>query len=146
MRTCLGQLLAVLAAHLPTGASVLELGAGAGVGTAWIACGLLPRDDVTLIIIEKDPQTAALAACGPGRSSLTCGLPLMPATVAFGMADATLSGRGPASGCGPSTEGRSMAARPRRVIFWVILSIIAAICLVIGAFWLYAIVTGGKYM
>ena len=39
-----------------------------------------------------------------------------------------------------------MAARPRRVIFWVILSIIAAICLVIGTFWLYAIVTGGKYM
>jgi hypothetical protein len=34
------------------------------------------------------------------------GSPLMPATVAFGMADATLSGRGPASGCGPSTEGR----------------------------------------
>jgi hypothetical protein len=28
----------------------------------------------------------------------------------------------------------------------VMLSIIAAICLVIGAFWLYAIVTGGKYM
>jgi demethylmenaquinone methyltransferase/2-methoxy-6-polyprenyl-1,4-benzoquinol methylase len=59
-----GQLLAVLAAHLPTGASVLELGTGAGVGTAWIACGLLPRDDVTVITIEKDPQTAALAACG----------------------------------------------------------------------------------
>jgi hypothetical protein len=39
-----------------------------------------------------------------------------------------------------------MAARPQRVIFWVILSSIAAICLVIGSFWLYAIVTGGKYM
>ena len=39
-----------------------------------------------------------------------------------------------------------MAARPQGVIFWVILSIVAAICLVIGAFWLYAIVTGGKYM
>jgi hypothetical protein len=74
------------------------------------------------------------------------GSPLIPATIALGMADATLSGRGPASGCGPSTEGRSMTARPQRVIFWVILSIIAAICLVIGAFWLYAIVTGGKYM
>jgi predicted O-methyltransferase YrrM len=59
-----GQLLAVLAAHLPTGASVLELGTGAGIGTAWIASGLLPRDDVTVITIEKDPQTAALAACG----------------------------------------------------------------------------------
>jgi hypothetical protein len=74
------------------------------------------------------------------------GLPIDAATAAFGMADATLSGRGPASGCGPSTERPSMVARPRRVIFWVILSIIAAICLVIGAFWLYAIVTGGKYM
>jgi predicted O-methyltransferase YrrM len=49
---------------LPTDAGVLELGTGAGVGTAWIACGLLPRDDVTVITIEKDPQTAALAACG----------------------------------------------------------------------------------
>jgi hypothetical protein len=39
-----------------------------------------------------------------------------------------------------------MAPRSQRVIFWVILSIVAAVCLVIGAFWLYAIVTGGKYM
>jgi hypothetical protein len=70
----------------------------------------------------------------------------MPATVAFGIADATLSGRGPGIRLRSSTEGRSMAARPQRVIFWVMLSIIAAICLVIGAFWLYAIVTGGKYM
>ncbi len=38
-----GQLLAVLAAHLPAGARVLELGTGTGVGTAWIPCGLLPR-------------------------------------------------------------------------------------------------------
>jgi predicted O-methyltransferase YrrM len=59
-----GQLLAVLAAHLPAGARVLELGTGAGVGTAWIACGLLPRTDVTVSTIEKDPQTAALAARG----------------------------------------------------------------------------------
>lgn len=59
-----GQLLAVLAAHLPAGARVLEFGTGAGVGTAWIASGLLPRADVTVITIEKDPQTAALAAHG----------------------------------------------------------------------------------
>ena len=59
-----GQLLAVLAAHLPAGAHVLELGTGAGVGTAWIACGLLPRTDVTVTTIEKDPQMAALAARG----------------------------------------------------------------------------------
>lgn len=43
---------------------MLELGTGAGVGTAWIACGLLPRTDVTVTTIEKDRQTAALAARG----------------------------------------------------------------------------------
>jgi len=59
-----GQLLAVLAAHLPAGARVLELGTGAGVGTAWITWGLLPRADVTVTTIEQDPQTAALAAQG----------------------------------------------------------------------------------
>ncbi len=59
-----GQLLAVLAAHLPAGARVLELGTGAGVGTAWIAGGLLPRTDVTVTTIERDPQMAALAARG----------------------------------------------------------------------------------
>jgi demethylmenaquinone methyltransferase/2-methoxy-6-polyprenyl-1,4-benzoquinol methylase len=59
-----GQLLAVLAAHLPFAARVLELGTGAGVGTAWITSGLPPRTDVTVTTIEKDPQTAALAARG----------------------------------------------------------------------------------
>jgi predicted O-methyltransferase YrrM len=59
-----GQLLAVLAAHLPAGARVLELGTGTGVGTAWIASGLLPRADVMVITVERDPQTAALAARG----------------------------------------------------------------------------------
>jgi predicted O-methyltransferase YrrM len=59
-----GQLLAALAAHLPAGARVLELGTGTGVGTAWIASGLLPRTDVIVITAEKDPATAALAARG----------------------------------------------------------------------------------
>jgi predicted O-methyltransferase YrrM len=59
-----GRLLAVLAAHLPEGARVLELGTGAGVGTAWIVSGLLPRTDVTLTSVEKDPGTAAVAAGG----------------------------------------------------------------------------------
>ena len=52
----------MLCAHLPAGARVLELGTGTGVGTAWIVSGLLPRTDVTVITVEKDRQTAALAA------------------------------------------------------------------------------------
>jgi len=59
-----GRLLAVLAAHLPDGARVLELGTGTGVGTAWIVSGLLPREDVTVTSVEKDPAHATLAAGG----------------------------------------------------------------------------------
>jgi predicted O-methyltransferase YrrM len=59
-----GRFLAVLAAHLPARAKVLELGTGAGAGTAWISSGLLPRTDVTVTTIENDRQTAALAARG----------------------------------------------------------------------------------
>jgi len=69
-----GRLLAVLAAHLPEGARVLELGTGTGVGTAWIVSGLLPRTDVTVTSVEKDPVTAAAAASGywPSFVSLRC--------------------------------------------------------------------------
>jgi demethylmenaquinone methyltransferase/2-methoxy-6-polyprenyl-1,4-benzoquinol methylase len=59
-----GRLLAVLAAHLPARAKVLELGTGAGMGTAWITSGLLPRADVTVITVENDHRMAALAARG----------------------------------------------------------------------------------
>ncbi len=59
-----GRLLAVLAAHLPARAKVLELGTGAGVGAAWITSGLLPRTDVTLTTVDNDRQTTALAARG----------------------------------------------------------------------------------
>jgi predicted O-methyltransferase YrrM len=59
-----GGLLAVLAAHLPAGSRVLELGTGAGVGTAWIVSGLLPRTDVTVTTVERDARTALLASQG----------------------------------------------------------------------------------
>lgn len=59
-----GQLLSVLAAHLPASTRVLELGTGTGVGTAWIVSGLLPRTDVTVTSVELSPENAALAAEG----------------------------------------------------------------------------------
>lgn len=69
-----GRLLAVLAAHLPAGARVLELGTGTGAGTAWITSGLLPRTDVAVLTVEKEPATAAMAARGnwPGFVELRC--------------------------------------------------------------------------
>jgi predicted O-methyltransferase YrrM len=57
-----GRLLAALAAALPPGGRVLELGTGVGVGTAWLVSGLLPRTDAGLVSVELDPDTAALAA------------------------------------------------------------------------------------
>jgi predicted O-methyltransferase YrrM len=57
-----GALLAVLAAAVPAGGRILELGTGAGVGTAWIASGLASRTDVEVVTVEHDQATADLAA------------------------------------------------------------------------------------
>jgi demethylmenaquinone methyltransferase/2-methoxy-6-polyprenyl-1,4-benzoquinol methylase len=55
-----GRLLSVLAAAVPWGGRVLELGTGAGVGLAWIVHGLGQRSDVEVISIEIDPERAAV--------------------------------------------------------------------------------------
>lgn len=57
-----GALLAVLAAAVPAGGRVLELGTGAGVGTAWITHGLADRTDVDVVTVDNDPAVADLAA------------------------------------------------------------------------------------
>jgi demethylmenaquinone methyltransferase/2-methoxy-6-polyprenyl-1,4-benzoquinol methylase len=57
-----GRLLATLAAAVPERGRVLEIGTGTGVGTAWLASGLLPRADVTVTTIERDPERARSAA------------------------------------------------------------------------------------
>jgi predicted O-methyltransferase YrrM len=57
-----GTMLAILAAHLRPQARVLELGTGAGVGIGWIVSGLLPRTDVQVVTVERDPRLARIAA------------------------------------------------------------------------------------
>jgi predicted O-methyltransferase YrrM len=57
LRSCeeeTGRILAVLAASLPPGARVFEMGTGAGVGLAWIVHGLGSRRDVDVVTVERD--------------------------------------------------------------------------------------------
>jgi predicted O-methyltransferase YrrM len=60
-----GRLLMVLAAAVPLFGRVLEMGSGAGVGTAWLATGLERRPDVEAISVEQDPRLIELARTGP---------------------------------------------------------------------------------
>jgi demethylmenaquinone methyltransferase/2-methoxy-6-polyprenyl-1,4-benzoquinol methylase len=59
-----GQLLAVLAAAVPPGGRILEMGTGAGVGTAWLTEGLAGRTDAAIVSVEVNPQVAAIARAG----------------------------------------------------------------------------------
>lgn len=70
-----GRLLAVLAAAVPVGGSVLELGTGVGVGTSWLVHGLSGRDDAGVLTVEHDTRTAAIAAEGdwPGWVEIMTG-------------------------------------------------------------------------
>lgn len=54
-----GRLLAVLAASVRPGGHILEIGTGAGVGTAWIVSGLGGRTDVSLLSTEIDDALLA---------------------------------------------------------------------------------------
>jgi predicted O-methyltransferase YrrM len=60
-----GRLLAVLAAAVPPGGRILEIGTGVGVGLAWIVTGLAGRDDVEVVSIEADPRLSTAAAVWP---------------------------------------------------------------------------------
>jgi predicted O-methyltransferase YrrM len=51
-----GRLLTVLAAAVPSGGRLLEIGTGVGVGTAWIVAGLDERTDVEVLSVEIDPR------------------------------------------------------------------------------------------
>lgn len=60
-----GALLAVLSAAVPASGRILELGTGAGVGTAWLVHGLAARTDVEVVTVDNDQATADLAAQAP---------------------------------------------------------------------------------
>lgn len=60
-----GELLATLAAAVPVGGTIVELGTGAGVGLAWLVHGIGARRDLTLFTVDIDaPLQAATAAAG----------------------------------------------------------------------------------
>jgi predicted O-methyltransferase YrrM len=54
-----GRLLATLAAAVPPDGRILELGTGAGVGTAWLASGLGSDRPAELVTVERDKDLAA---------------------------------------------------------------------------------------
>ncbi|MCX5610104.1 class I SAM-dependent methyltransferase [Streptomyces sp. NBC_00047] len=57
-----GALMAVLAAAVPAGGRILELGTGAGVGLAWVAHGLRSRSDVEVVSVEVDRNMSELVS------------------------------------------------------------------------------------
>jgi predicted O-methyltransferase YrrM len=57
-----GRLLAVLAAAVPEGGRILEIGTGVGAGLAWILHGLGPRTDVEVVSVEFEEKAAAAVA------------------------------------------------------------------------------------
>ena len=56
-----GAMLSALAAAVPEGGRILELGTGAGVGLAWLVHGVGVRQDVEIISVDLDPKTQAVA-------------------------------------------------------------------------------------
>ncbi|MGO9454267.1 MAG: O-methyltransferase [Candidatus Binataceae bacterium] len=60
-----GRLLASLAAAVPEGGRILEIGTGVGVGTAWISAGLGQRIDTEVISVEIDHQLSDAARSWP---------------------------------------------------------------------------------
>jgi len=57
-----GGLLAALAAAVPPGGRILELGTGAGVGLAWLEHGLRDRRDVEIVSVDIDPEIQGAAS------------------------------------------------------------------------------------
>ena len=61
----MGRLLAALAAAVPSGGRVLEIGTGVGVGLAWLVHGLGSRRDVEVVTVELDDEVRQTALSAP---------------------------------------------------------------------------------
>ena len=61
----MGRLLAALAAAVPSGGRVLEIGTGVGVGLAWLVHGLGARRDVEVVTVELDDEVQRTALSAP---------------------------------------------------------------------------------
>jgi demethylmenaquinone methyltransferase/2-methoxy-6-polyprenyl-1,4-benzoquinol methylase len=59
-----GRLLRALAAAVPPGGRILEIGTGVGVGLGWLVAGLGDREDVEVLTIESDERLAGAAREG----------------------------------------------------------------------------------
>jgi predicted O-methyltransferase YrrM len=57
-----GALLAVLAAAVPAGGRILEIGTGTGFGTAWLAAGVGSRTDVEIVTVDVEDRVADRSA------------------------------------------------------------------------------------
>jgi predicted O-methyltransferase YrrM len=60
-----GRVLAALAAAVPGGGRVLEIGTGVGVGLAWLVHGLGARRDVEVVTVELDDEVQRTALSAP---------------------------------------------------------------------------------
>ena len=60
-----GAFLAALAAAVPQGGRILELGTGVGTGLAWLVHGLGTREDVSVVSVDIDPDIQAIARAAP---------------------------------------------------------------------------------
>ena len=60
-----GRLLAALAAAVPDGGRVLEIGTGVGVGLAWLVQGLGARRDVEVVTVEVEDEVQGTALSAP---------------------------------------------------------------------------------
>ena len=59
--TVAGSMLSTLAAAVPRGGRILELGTGAGVSLGWIVSGLGTRSDAEVVTVELDPAMQQIA-------------------------------------------------------------------------------------